>query len=402
MSVVETPRTQGLFARATNILLRPRAEWDVIAPEHATTQGLILGYAAILAAIPAIAQAVHGLMPHCLFGVCYTPNPMFVVISAVLYYVLSLVSVFLIGLIIDALATSFGAEKNQIQAMKVAVYSWTAAWLAGVFIIIPWVGALLGLVGLYSLYLLYLGLKGVMKSPDDKAVIYTVVVVVLAIVVFVIGGAITGSVAAVGMIGGGVSGLSTGGLTTGAPGQVSGTISVPGGSVDLNKLQAAAQQMKDAAQAGQDGKVLPAVDPNVLKGMLPDNIAGAPRTEITAVTAGAGGLGGSDAEATYQNGNVHITLKVADIAAARGFASMAGALNVQEDKETATGYEKVQTINGRLTTEKYDNQDKSGEYSIIVGGRFVVSADGSGVPIDTLKAAVAAVGPDRLEALAKG
>src|ERR1700679_1703987 len=125
MSVVETPKTQGLFARAINILLRPRAEWNVIAPERATTQGLILGYAAILAAIPAIAQAVHGLMPRCFFTVCYTPNPVFAVVSAVLYYVLSLVSVFLIGLIIDALAPSFGAEKDPVQAMKVAVYSWT-------------------------------------------------------------------------------------------------------------------------------------------------------------------------------------------------------------------------------------------------------------------------------------
>src|ERR1700737_1023095 len=129
MTVAETPRSQNLFTRAINILMRPKAEWDVIAAEHATTQGLILGYAAILAAIPAIARVISGLMPHCLFTICYTPNPIFTVISGVLYDLLSLVSVFIIGLIIDALATSFGGEKNQVQAMKVAVYSWTAAWL---------------------------------------------------------------------------------------------------------------------------------------------------------------------------------------------------------------------------------------------------------------------------------
>jgi len=140
----------------------------------------------------------------------------------------------------------------------------------------------------------------------------------------------------------------------------------------------------------------------VLKGLLPDNVAGAPRTEISAVSAGAAGMGGSDAEATYQNGDAHITLKVADIAAAGGLAALAGAVNVQEDRQTTTGYEKVQTINGRLTTEKYDNQDKSGEYSVMVASRFVISADGSGVSMDQLKAAVASVGPDRLEALAHG
>jgi hypothetical protein len=397
MSVVEAPRSQGLFARAINIIMRPRAEWDVIAVEHATTPGLILGYAAILAAIPAIARVISGLMPHCLFGVCYTPNPVFVVIGAVVYYLLAVAGVFVIGLIIDALAPSFGGEKNPVQAMKVAVYSWTAAWLSGIFLVIPWVGGLLTLVGLYSLYLLYLGLKQVMRSPDDKAIIYTVVVVVLAAIVFIVAGALTAPFAMMGAMAGGgsLSGVGT-------PGQLSGSIHLPGGSVDLGKLQAATQQaeqqIRDSQQAAANGKIN-AVDPNVLKGMLPDNVAGAPRTEISAVTAGAAGMGGSDAEATYQNGDTHITLKVADIAAAGGLAALAGAVNVQEDRETATGYEKVQTINGRLTTEKYDNQAKSGEYSVMVANRFLISADGSGVSMDQLKAAVAAVGPDRLEAL---
>ena len=402
MSVVEAPKSQGLFARVTNILMRPKAEWEVAAAEHASVPGLILGYAAVLAAIPAIAQVVHGLMPHCFFVACYTPNPVFVIVSAVVYYIISLASVFAIGLIIDALAPNFGGERNQVQAMKVAVYSWTAAWLAGVFVIIPWVGALFGLLGLYSLYLLYTGLTPLMKSPQDRAPVYTLVVVVLAIVIFIVGGAIVGSVAAMGALSSG----GFGALSSNEPGHLSGTVNLGnGGSVDLGKLQAATQQaeqqIKQSQQAGQNGKVN-AIDPNVLKGLLPDNVAGAPRTEISAVTAGAAGFGGSDAEATYQNGDAHITLKVADIAAAGGLAAMAGAVNVQEDRETATGYEKVQTINGRLTTEEYDNQGKSGKYSIIVASRFVISAEGSGVPIDTLKAAVAAVGPDRLEALAHG
>jgi MFS family permease len=400
MSVVEAPRSQGLIARVINILMRPKAEWEVIAGEHATTQGLILGYAATLAAIPAIARVISGLLPHCFFAVCYTPNPIWVVVSAVVYYLLSLASVFVIGLIIDALAPSFAGEKNQVQAMKVAVYSWTAAWLVGIFVIIPWVGWLLTLAGLYSLYLLYTGLTPLMRSPPDRAPIYTLVVVVLAIIVFLIAGAITAPLAMIGALNGG------GTLSNGAPGALSGTVHLGNGaSIDLGKLQAAIpqaeQQLRDSQRAAANGKIN-AIDPNVLKGLLPDNVAGAPRTEISAVTAGAAGMGGSDAEATYQNGDTHITLKVADIAAAGGIAAMAGAVNVQEDRETTTGYEKVQTINGRLTTEKYDNQDKSGEYSIIVASRFVISAEGSGVSMDALKAAVASVGPDRLEALAHG
>jgi hypothetical protein len=82
-------------------------------------------------------------------------------------------------------------------------------------------------------------------------------------------------------------------------------------------------------------------------------------------------------------------------------ANMAGAMGVQASNQTATGYEKTSTVNGRLTVEKWNNADKSGEYSVIVAGRFAVAAEGNAGSIDDLKAAVAAVGPDRLEAMAK-
>ncbi|HEY1751420.1 MAG TPA: Yip1 family protein [Caulobacteraceae bacterium] len=392
MSVVEAPKPQGLVARIIGILTRPRAEWEIIGAEAATTQGLFLRYAVILAAIPALARIVSGLMPRCLFGVCVTPNPMFVIVGAVVSYVLSLVCVFIAGLIIDALAPSFGGEKSQVQAMKVAVYSWTAAWLAGVFLILPWVGLLLSLLGLYSFYLLYTGLGTVMKSPGDRSVVYTIVVVLISIVLYFIVNLIAGSMMTIGALSAGV-----------VPGsQVSGTLHFGDGSVDLGKLQrsaqAAADQMK-AQQSGGPGKV-DAVDPEKLKALLPDTVGGAPRTDVTASSAGAAGFGASDAEATYQKGDVRVTVKVTDLAAAGSFAAMAGAMHVQTDRQTPTGYEKVSTVNGQLITEKYDNQARSGEYTVIVANRFSIDADGSGIDMQALKAAVAAVGPDRLAALA--
>ena len=398
MSVTGAPRTQNLVSRAMNILLRPKAEWDVIAGETATAQGLILGYAAIISALPALARIVNGLTPHCLFGVCVTSNPVWVVVSAVVYYLATLLGVFLVGLVIDALAPSFGGEKNQMQAMKVAVYSWTAAWLAGVLVIVPFVGVLLSLVGLYSLYLLYAGLTPLMKAPPDKALGYAAVVVVLALVIFIVIGAIAGSVAAVGAFSGGM--LSP---------TVSGSVNINGSNVDVGKIQSAAKQIESqfgqsgagAGASGGSAKVVP-VDPEKLKALLPDNLNGAARTDVAVTSGSAAGIGGSNAEATYQNGDARVTVMITDLAAAGGFTALAGAFNVQSSHETATGYEKVATINGRLTTEKYDNSDKSGEYSVVVANRFNVSAEGSGVSMDVLKSAVAAVGPDRLEGLAHG
>ena len=48
--------------------------------------------------------------------------------------------------------------------------------------------------GLYSLYLLYLGLPVVMKSPKEKAMGYTAVVIIAAIVLFMVIGLAAGMV----------------------------------------------------------------------------------------------------------------------------------------------------------------------------------------------------------------
>jgi hypothetical protein len=50
----------------------------------------------------------------------------------VVTYGMTLLSVFLLALIIDALAPSFDGQKNRVQAFKVAAYTGTAGWVFGV------------------------------------------------------------------------------------------------------------------------------------------------------------------------------------------------------------------------------------------------------------------------------
>jgi hypothetical protein len=111
---------------------------------------------------------------------------------AIARYVLGLAGVYVLALIIDALAPSFGGTRNRVQALKVVAYSATAGWLAGIFAIIPAL-SLLGILGFYSLYLIYLGIPVLMKAPPERALGYTVVAIVCAIVLYMIMGAIAGS-----------------------------------------------------------------------------------------------------------------------------------------------------------------------------------------------------------------
>jgi len=178
----------SLVARVKAILLTPRTEWPVIEAEPATTGSLYAGYIIPLAAIPAVAGFIGwSLVGGSVLGVSFRVPIGTGLTGAVVRYVLSLVATYVLALIIDALAPTFGGTKNSIQALKVAAYSSTAAWVAGIFMLLPSLG-ILGLVGLYSLYLLYLGLPVLMKAPQEKAMGYTVVVILCAIVLFVVVG----------------------------------------------------------------------------------------------------------------------------------------------------------------------------------------------------------------------
>ncbi len=406
MSIAEPGplRSEPLVNRVRGILMSPAAEWDKIDAEPATVQGLYAGYVAILAAIPVIARLIGSLVfGYGALGIVYHPPIIASVIGAIVGYVLALVMVFILGLVIDMLAPSFDGQKNQIQAFKVAAYSGTAGWVVGIVYIFPPLGLLAVLGGLYGLYILYLGLPKLMKVPQDKGLGYTIVTIIVAVVLFVVVGAVSAAV-------GGAAVLGSGALNhVGAIAPETGTLNVPGGSVDLAKLNAAAEaakasarQMQASASGGTVNGAVKAVAPDVLKGLLPAALpSGYSRTEVSAESSAVAGMSNSHADGTYTKGDSRITLQVSDLAAAGAFAGMAGALNVESSKQTATGYEKIGKIDGRLTTEQYDNQAKSGKYSVIVANRFVVEANGSGVGMDELKGAVSSVAFGQLEGMAR-
>ncbi|HEY2896571.1 MAG TPA: Yip1 family protein [Gemmatimonadaceae bacterium] len=176
----------ALVDRVKNILLSPRTEWPVIDAEPATVASLYTGYIVPLAAIPVICQAIGMSMVGITIpfvGTHYRTPIVSAITSAVVMYVFSLIAVFIVALIVDGLAPTFGGTKNQVQALKVVAYSYTASWIGGILSLVPAISIIGVLFGLYSLYLLFLGLPVLMKSPPDKAVGYTVVVVICTIIV---------------------------------------------------------------------------------------------------------------------------------------------------------------------------------------------------------------------------
>lgn len=183
----------NLVERVKQILMSPKTEWEVIDAEPTTTAELYTRYIMPLAAIGPIAQiigfSVFGMSVP--FAGTYRVPIGSAITQAFVTYVLTLAGTYLLALIIDALAPTFNGQRSQIQALKLAAYSFTASWLAGIFLLLPAL-SILSIVGLYSLYLLYLGLPVLMKAPREKALSYTVVVIIAGFVLMLIISAIAG------------------------------------------------------------------------------------------------------------------------------------------------------------------------------------------------------------------
>jgi Yip1 domain len=187
----------NLVERVKAILLQPKSEWAVISGESGEASYLFTNYVCIVSAIPPICTFI-GLV---IFGI----GPIHVGIGialghAIISYVLGLIGVFVLGYVIDYLAGVFDGQKNLGSAMKVAAYAPTAAWVAGVFHLVPALG-FLSILGLYSLYLLHTGIAALMRPPESKALIYTIVVIVVVLVVWLVLFGIVGAIFGLGMMG---------------------------------------------------------------------------------------------------------------------------------------------------------------------------------------------------------
>ena len=193
-----------LVARAQAILLKPKEEWVKIKGESTPIAKLFTSYAVLLAAIPAIAQFIgNGLVGKRIPFVGWIRFPIgSALFQAILYYVFTLVSVYVFGIVINALAPSFGSKQSLENAMKLAVYSMTPMWIGGIFYIIPFLGFLAILASLYGLYILYLGFDNpLMDTPKEKVVGYLLVSIVVVVVLSLVVSLVLGAIFTVGTIG---------------------------------------------------------------------------------------------------------------------------------------------------------------------------------------------------------
>ena len=176
-----------LIPRIQGIIIKPKEEWEKIKQQPLSISDLFTKYVLILVAIPAIAQFIgRGIIGYSVPFVGWVRSGIGrALLHGIFYYVLTVASVYLLGIIVNVLAPSFNSKQNQEKAMNLAVFSMTPAWIAGILYIIPPLSVLVLLASLYSIYIFYLGFSSsLMETPKEKVVGYFVVTIIVSIVLF--------------------------------------------------------------------------------------------------------------------------------------------------------------------------------------------------------------------------
>jgi hypothetical protein len=274
------------------------------------------------------------------------------------------------------------------RANQLAAYAATASLVGAWGAIIPFLGWLIALAGgIYSIGLFYMGLTPMMHTPEDKRVLYTIVLALIAIVAYWIVGMVVGMMLLSMGLGLGGALMSGASAIRSAPQQQSQVTLPGGGTVDLDALQKQAEAM-------QGGGNMPAADPARVQAQLPPSLPGG--FALTSSSSSAA-MGMAQAEGVYRSGDATLTVTLVQTGAMGALAGMAAGMNVQENRQDGDGYARTQTIDGRIYTEEVNTASRSASYGVVGRGVAVTAEGTNGVTLDQARAAVETIGVPRLE-----
>src|SRR5690348_2928968 len=358
-----------LAVRVRDILLAPSAEWPVIAAEPSTQAAIYGGYVAPLAALGVVASLLGRTLVGSNAPVLDHVRAGFAgdVSAALIAYLLSFADVFAVAWLVDALAPAFGGQRDRIRALKLAAYSFTPAWVAGVLQLVPALAMLALLAGCYGLYLLYVGLPVLMRCPKQRSLGYSIVLGVCAVLVSAAIMVLSTSAATV--LGSAAEGTAGGhGASTStalSPSQKFGEDAQRAMVRTASETRASADLLAALNAIGAivpGGKDVHPVDFRKLRDMLPETLSGMKRVDATGQSGEAMGIKGSSATARYTNdAGASLNLEISDLGSLAGLAGLASRLEPPVEKETDAGYERTRKINGQIVHERYDRQAKNGE-----------------------------------------
>lgn len=399
----------NLVERVQAILLKPKVTWPVIEGEPDDIPGLYKNYLVYLAGVSSLAAFIgYSLVGTGMMGIHFRVPIVAGLVNMIVGFALTLALIYVLALVANVLAPSFGGQKDMGKAFKLVAYGVTAGLLGGVFNLLPALSMLGLLAGLYSIYLLYTGVPVLMKVPEAKALGFTAVLIVCGIVAgFVI--------MSVGTLLGGGGGMIMGGARAPA-GDVS--IKVPGSEITIGTAQvgAAVKKMEEASRqieaaqakgdstaadkalremmgaamgAGQGGQPFA---PDALRAHVPVKLADMERTAIEARFDSAMSMTFSSVTSEFRNDAGRVEVKVQDIGAVPALMMAMGAwARSTVSRETQDEVEKVFKKDGVAVKEEYRKDGSWANMSMMLANGVLIEVSGDNVGIDGVRTAMNAL-----------
>ena len=171
-------------------------------------------------------------------------------------------------------------------------------------------------------------------------------------------------------------------------------MSLPGIALDFVKGSQAAKKDGDPfdravralALLAAGGKKVEPVDADALAALLPATVAGMPKGPMLASGETQHGLQGTIARAIYESEGTKITLEVGDMGEFAGAARALARFDPAVEKTFDWGYRRSYWADGNYVREEHFRSDRIGTVGMMVAGRFMIGARGSGVePAQLLK-----------------
>jgi hypothetical protein len=107
-------------------------------------------------------------------------------------------------------------------------------------------------------------------------------------------------------------------------------------------------------------------------------------------------MGAAHATGIYTSGQARMEVMIVDLSGNGAVAALTPAADVRENHFDASGYARTQRIDGRLYAEQVSLAEVTATYAVL-GRGVALSAQGTGVTADNVRAAVETVSIQRLE-----
>jgi hypothetical protein len=307
--------------------------------------------------------------------------------SAALFFAMSVVGVLVFAALLNALAPTFGGERNYAQALKVSSYSITSAMVAGIATAVPALGIIALIGASYSLYLLFLGAPKLMKPAPDSATNYAIVATACALALGLFVG-----LAAMATIGPSAHVLFP---------QLA---SIPG-MAPPTSTASVAPAPATAASGSPLPASLPVVSPSglvsteALRALAPEKLAGFDRVSLGVEASGLASAKSVSLDAEYRKGKRFIELEITHSATIATVIGFGGPATSEYDRETVEGYSRRRREGAAIIAEEWNRASKSGSYARLTDDQFYVKASGGDVAPEELKQAVESFSAGRLAQL---